>query len=281
MLQKAETEYKDRPEISEVKHNQSSYDSSKTSCGRPSQLNLLILVIVMIINFARRCGVLWGRSFARNIKPPKKYLVTEAEEERVLGMAGKIPESEKLDRERQNDQMTEQSLKKSMVSEPKAGFKLLDMLEKVDKKQCRGCGAKFQFDDKTKEGHIDLKRLKPEDTDLKIEELIEKLVMQKANIDAGTDASLHEEPENAAQTNNMRQYTLEDYENDPLGLNSIEEVEALFEEKIVPKEICDRCVLINNGRYQELKEIEVNIESKASLTRNTSRSFCNKHFQEN
>jgi hypothetical protein len=220
----------------------------------------------MIINLARRCSLILGRSFARNIRKTRKPDPSQAEVDQTLFMAGQISESEPGSRYQASEIDNEGYEELDEPSKEQPRFKLIEMLDTIDEKQCRGCGAKFQFDDSTKEGHIDLKRIRSKNPDAKMEELIEKLVTQKSSFSKGDSTSLHEEPENSNKGADRRLYTLEEYENDPLSLNSIQEIESLFEEKVLPKEVCDRCVLINRGDYEDIRKIEVNIESIFSLS---------------
>lgn len=147
------------------------------------------------------------------------------------------------------------------------GLRLVEMLEKVDEKQCRGCGAKFQFEDQRKEGYIDLKRLKSAENGVDANEVLEKLAGLGGTMDQDKASELYEEPREPQVSSDGKMYSVEDYENDPVFLDSIKEVEEIFEDKVIPKDICDRCVLINNSKYKELREIEINIESNFNFNK--------------
>ncbi len=139
------------------------------------------------------------------------------------------------------------------------GTRLLDLLDRVDEKQCRGCGAKFQFDDKNREGFIELSRVKTDAGEVEVQTVLQKLLLNNSRPAKPADElEAASEPDEAEQ----KQYSVEDYENDPLTLESVEQVERLFEEKVVKKELCDRCVFINEGNFERLKDIQVNIESR-------------------
>ena len=134
------------------------------------------------------------------------------------------------------------------------GTRLLDLLERVDEKQCRGCGAKFQFEDKRREGYIELARVKSAAGEVEVREVLQQL------LGSGSQAR-GEAEEGPAEESPGQMYSVEQYEEDPLTLESVEQVEQLFEEKVVKKELCDRCVYINEGNYERLKDIQTNIES--------------------
>ena len=139
--------------------------------------------------------------------------------------------------------------------------RLLEMLDRIDDKQCRGCGAKFQFEQEKKEGYIDLGRLKKDGDELDIKKVIEKMI-----VDRNTSQDLDEATQDSeSRTSEPQLFSVQDYEKDAEGLEGLEEVEQLFEQKVAKREICDRCVLISNGEFEKLREIEVNIESRIKV----------------
>lgn len=168
------------------------------------------------------------------------------------------------------DTLLGQNEEKEEVARP-LGSRLLEIMDKVDEKQCRGCGCKFQFERENFEGYIDLKRIQSEaKSTLNVEEIMAKL------------AGSANKPgfEGSAKQDGSLPYGVEDYLKEDVGLEGVAELEALFEEKIVKKDICDRCVLINHGEFDKLRQIEVNIESTPPcLARNTPRSFRLQYLQ--
>ena len=147
---------------------------------------------------------------------------------------------------------------KVLKQEPQS--RLLAMLERVDDKQCRGCGAKFQFDNEGKEGYISVTRVKQEEKEKDLHEILEKLLVDSKK-NPEDMASLIEEEVDPEEAPSDKMYDVDGYESDRINIENIEELESIFEKKVMKREICDRCVMINNGEYGKMKDIGVNIES--------------------
>lgn len=195
----------------------------------------------------------------RSIGRRKMQASKVIEFDKVKLMAGELPESHAQYGLPSLDDDIER-VKERKESQP--GMRLIEMLEKVDEKQCRGCGAMFQFEDQRKEGYIDLNRLKTASHNATVSEVLDKLAGGMSSLDTQTAGDMYEQPSNTNSDTDRRMYTLQDYENDPLLLDSINEIEEIFEGSFMPKDICDRCVMLNSGRYKEMRDIEVNIESR-------------------
>lgn len=206
------------------------------------------------------------RCFARAVKPkhlrtaPKDTTkVTQADLDSLLQGSG-----------------VDKLLEGSQQQPREAGTRLLHLLERVDDKQCRGCGAKFQFEDRHSEGYIELSRVKTESGEVEVSEVLHKLLLNNSRPQKRADAQDLQEDESEAE---QKMYSVEDYENDPLALESVEQVERLFEEKVTKKELCDRCVSINEGDFERVKDIQANIESGLGSRRGAARALRLQHLQ--
>lgn len=129
-------------------------------------------------------------------------------------------------------------------------MKAMDLLENDS---CRGCGARFQFEDDTKEGYIPINEFMNSADKLESKEALEEgLEMQLLNKNVD-DSDLQEGP-----------FSQEEYSNDlDLDLpykSLIQEMEDGLKMRNV---ICDRCQKITKGDYEEIKKIIPEIEGNA------------------
>jgi hypothetical protein len=213
------------------------------------------------------------RSFARRLYKPSA-LKKEAMEEANLLKQQAFEEMEEDDIENSGLGIEEkrrrlEEKKEAKYRESKAS--LLDILEKVDEKQCRGCGAHFQFDAPLKEGYIDLRRIKATPISKSQEQLLAKTIRQRKFKEPGDDNEDEGEEEHTIiqeigdkreGQDTAKMYTVRDYQNDNISLEDVKDLEDLFEGKVIKKDICDRCMMINQGDFEKLKKIEANIDSK-------------------
>lgn len=169
-------------------------------------------------------------------------------------------------------------------------LRLLNLLTAVDHKHCRGCGAVFQFERSHREGYVDLTRLdkglqKREATNTpEVSQVLKSLISERigsggvvnklralktTSSTAGVqlEDSLGAEPpakelaKEALLDGHAEMYSVEDYLNDTIGLENLEDLENLFEDKIVLKDICDRCVHLKNNDIDKVRAVEINLES--------------------
>lgn len=169
-------------------------------------------------------------------------------------------------------------------------LRLLNLLSVVDHKHCRGCGAVFQFEQAHREGYVDLTRLdkrlqKREAAETPdVSQVLRSLISERtgsggvshklralktmSNTTSTQTADLLEEQQpvkelakEALADGHTEMYSVEDYLNDTIGLENIEHLENLFEDKIVQKDICDRCVHLKNNDVDKVRAVEINLES--------------------
>lgn len=166
----------------------------------------------------------------------------------------------------------------------------------VDHKHCRGCGAVFQFEQQGKEGYVDLTRLdkglekRQSETNPDLSHVLRSLISERRGSgglanklravgqpvgQSLLDTAEPSQEEQSAKTQAKEQledghsemYSVDDYLEDTIGLENIKEVEDLFEDKIVQKDICDRCVHLKSGDLDKVRSVEINLESSFLISR--------------